>query len=416
MIHFRHKFHPAGHGTFFSGHIWHDGQEAESFAWVYDCGSKRPSRIRGLVEEFAKREGAAHRLDVLCVSHFDSDHVSGLTQLLKNVSVDVLVLPYMTIKDRLLLASEISEEGQPYAASVVAMTLDPLGFLASQGFAERIGRTVFIRGDNQPSGGEGVEPVRTLDVPPRGEASEGRFQWSTETGELKGYGSVDGFNVELASHRTPLIAARVYELVFYNPVPAEDTLLRSKSLGDVVGQVSCIIEDYDLLKPGPPKDGWVEALKHCYADNFGALPKQKNEISLCVFGAPLVKGPFKDCGWFAQRDEMPARPLVAASRKNSILLTGDVVLNRQRLRAIQVHLGDRRWNSLQLMQIPHHGSRNNWELGTAAHCAHDHSIFCAPGVGPHPDDEVKKDLATRNPVVVDYLDPVCVDFHVELVA
>lgn len=145
QMHSRHYFHPAGHGTFFSGHIRVGQDRHDAFTWVYDCGSKRSSHARGLVEAFVAQLDD-NRVDLLCISHFDSDHVCGLELLLKKVRVGTLVLPYLTVEARLHFAAELIEEAVFSASSVAALALDPIGYLQRQGLMERVERVVFVQG------------------------------------------------------------------------------------------------------------------------------------------------------------------------------------------------------------------------------------------------------------------------------
>src|SRR5690606_38026983 len=92
--------HPVGQGGLFSGKI--HGHE-NGFTWVYDCGS---NQIEALHREivFVSRE---RELDVLFISHLDSDHVNGVDRLLSNVKVTEVVLPYL---DSFLMLALVARE------------------------------------------------------------------------------------------------------------------------------------------------------------------------------------------------------------------------------------------------------------------------------------------------------------------
>lgn len=68
-VHIHHHFHAVGHGTFFTGVACVEDQD--SFRWVYDCGSKRRTRIGEVV---AALEAWDHwpqgiTIDLIAISH-----------------------------------------------------------------------------------------------------------------------------------------------------------------------------------------------------------------------------------------------------------------------------------------------------------------------------------------------------------
>ena len=79
--------HPVGQGGFFTGSL---DVGATPFRWAYDCGS---NQLDPLVQEIAS-VAAQGDLDVLFLSHLDSDHVSGIDVLLSQCRVGEVVLPY----------------------------------------------------------------------------------------------------------------------------------------------------------------------------------------------------------------------------------------------------------------------------------------------------------------------------------
>lgn len=430
-MHFRHYFHPAGHGTFFSGHI-RDGKRREVFTWVYDCGSKRPSHARGLVENFVAQLGYRKQIDLLCISHFDSDHVCGLELLLQRVKVGTLVLPYLTIGARLHFAAELREEAEFAASSVAVLTLDPIGYLQRQGLMDNIEHVVFVHGSgtDESSPGEPANETRFQDREPGSSdaaqlAGRGRgrgehlqmevpsFALGRDDPEYGMLRSTADTRLGLASHRKSWTVAGTYEFTFYNAsVQSGITPHSGAPLGQVASDIEDIIQQYELKSLGVPKPGWLAALKNCYIRHFGASARRRNDISLCVFGQPLVSGPFKSCALFRKVLLHQGEALrVKGNQKTGVLLTGDICLNRQELRALQTHLGSTRWDQLRVMQIPHHGSRHNWEPGNSRSCTHEYSVICAAGTKHHPHKDVLRDLTTRSPVLATYEVAQHFDFH-----
>lgn len=92
--------HPVGQGGMFSGKL--DAGNSK-FRWVYDCGtfSKHANLDREI--EKVSEEG---NLDILFLSHMDADHVNGVGKLLKECSVDTVVMPYLSIRSRFSIVTK----------------------------------------------------------------------------------------------------------------------------------------------------------------------------------------------------------------------------------------------------------------------------------------------------------------------
>lgn len=89
--------HPVGHGAFFSEHFFEMGYDKNVFNVVYDCGAKllpkgkRDEEIDNTFSTLARKH-----VDYLFISHLDDDHVNGIQHLVKNGWVDdmtTFVLP-----------------------------------------------------------------------------------------------------------------------------------------------------------------------------------------------------------------------------------------------------------------------------------------------------------------------------------
>lgn len=96
-IRYKQKFHSVGQGLFYSSSLSNGNMTANI---VFDCGSDNIDSINGEVEEYVQ---TVQEIDLLIISHLHYDHVSGLDELLKNVKVKTVVLPYLFPFERLLL-------------------------------------------------------------------------------------------------------------------------------------------------------------------------------------------------------------------------------------------------------------------------------------------------------------------------
>ena len=423
-MHFRHCFHPAGHGTFFSGHI-KNRPDVRDFIWVYDCGSKRLSHLRGLIRNFCinlmQTEPRHDRIELLCISHFDSEHVNGLDLFFRKLRVDTVVLPYMSLPERLLAASEMEEDEIADAAAVAALTLDPLTYFQLRGYGERIGRVILIRGHdpdgaNRPDGGvpppgdgDNLREPRDYNAPL--DVSEGKSLYMSEADAAGSYCNNDAMNLVVRSDTRALGFDGIYEFVFYNKAaPKERAPKSDKSLQQVAAEAAAIVREFEMVGAKVAKPGWCQALKALYEAHFGSTGKEKNEISLCVYGRPILDSDMTPCELYRMQVPGPVVNLKLTSpRKTGVLMTGDSTLKKKDLAALQRHLGADRWQSIGMMQIPHHGSEHNWQDGNGAQCPQDYSVICAPGTQHHPHKSVLKDA--RNAILSTYGLPVAFDYH-----
>lgn len=86
-----------GQGFFHSGEVWGLGND---LLHVYDCGSLDDAALDREIELFFTRHG--RHIDMLFVSHYHYDHVSGLPNLLKNAKVDTVIIPVIAPIERLV--------------------------------------------------------------------------------------------------------------------------------------------------------------------------------------------------------------------------------------------------------------------------------------------------------------------------
>src|SRR5574344_1754172 len=86
MIQLIRTIHAVGHGGFFTEKFCDTEREEMIFNVVYDCGIRGKVNIlkSHITQAFQKNE----KIDVLFISHFDSDHVNGLRYLDSNSNLD----------------------------------------------------------------------------------------------------------------------------------------------------------------------------------------------------------------------------------------------------------------------------------------------------------------------------------------
>lgn len=121
-----------GQGSFHTGFV---RARSRAVPYVYDCGTQ-PRYLADLAREV---DIAVDRLrgqvDLLYLSHFHFDHVSGVEQLLNGASVQRVVLPLTPAADRLiaLAAALRNEERSPVPDWYVELVASPLDYFGSRG-------------------------------------------------------------------------------------------------------------------------------------------------------------------------------------------------------------------------------------------------------------------------------------------
>jgi hypothetical protein len=123
--------HPVGQGLFYSCTIRNEHREI--FRMVFDCGSKTAGAGQTEVTEYRSPGQFVKRgeLDLLVISHFDSDHVNHIKRLLRGIKIKKLVIPMVCFEERLFLAikymGEDHQDQRPEEIdSTFELILDPL--------------------------------------------------------------------------------------------------------------------------------------------------------------------------------------------------------------------------------------------------------------------------------------------------
>lgn len=80
------SIHPVGDGAFYSEVFESNGLANEQFVTVYDCGSNTKSAIKSQIND-SKNE-LNTKINLLFISHFDKDHISGVKELIQTGLLD----------------------------------------------------------------------------------------------------------------------------------------------------------------------------------------------------------------------------------------------------------------------------------------------------------------------------------------
>lgn len=386
------QFWNVGQGLFSSGKILSDTNE---FVWVYDCGSMNQQHITAAVKNM-KETYQNEVIDLLAISHFDKDHISGLTELLKEKKVKRWLLPYYPLWHRLEIALSL---GLALDSEEFRFYLNPAKFMIEQyaDYFEENGELLFVP---PLKAGEEIHFPEYQEEQPFSYQNDEEFK--KELADIpSGKFLNHNISIKLLDPRQSAIFNDI-EFVPYN-MPLEDLSKKPTDICDFQKQVKDIIDCPQTVEEK------IASLKQFYDGNFGANSKPRNKISLFLYigkvsryeNALLRGGKFEGipnltrdlehkhdityaCNCSNQDDYLLDCCGICRNPKRAILYTGDGYLDTpNKFATLQTALGSSRIPHILVFQVPHHGSQNNSYIGLAEFIQPICSIFSARGSKNH---------------------------------
>jgi len=418
---FAYTFHPVGQGLFTSG--WFTRAHKRPFRWVYDCGTSNSqalltSAMDGLQSESVGTRNGRAKIDLVAISHFDADHVSGLLALLNRFDIGILLLPYLTPWQRLKIALR---EDASARSDLLACLIAPTAFLLSRDGEGSIDRILLVPSGEGPAA---PPPELPLDVDPEPFDDDGPLppplykshepQLEPEDGEggdfdpaAVGMGGDEGLahpTVRILPPGATITIGRYWEFVPYND--------GNRAPNDPPAFVQDATAAAQRLRTGKShkvREAALRDLKKIYKKHFGGTSEDKNIISLFLYSGPI--GPVSliaHSEWGQPPDEggsTPPSPWRGWPDRFGQLFTGDGYLDDPvRLQAFIQFYGPSRIERGGCFQVMHHGSRHNWFKGVAQAISPQFSLFSSnPGrkVWHHPDQVVVDDFSGFCPRQID---------------
>ncbi|MGX2967891.1 MBL fold metallo-hydrolase [Ursidibacter sp. B-7004-1] len=385
------EFWAVGQGLFSSGKVLSGGNTA--FSWVYDCGStpdKKTKQTKELDLAIQQMKSQYNDLDLLAISHFDQDHINGISKLLsKYQKVKYILLPYYPLWQRLIIAKYL---GVTSDSPNFNFFIDPVKFIIDQ--FHQIETILLLPSNDQYIPEEPIAPnskeliFNTIDT------QNNEF-------ENRSYSK----KVKWLEPKTRLIFDRV-EFVPYN-TPFDKLKIRPANKSNFQQDVAKLIAKKSLN---------IQAIKNLYDKYFThKLNKSysRNIISLFLYISYLNKSPSRIISYQETENKRSAFLFsnnawnVSSLNKDyrdAILYSGDAFLNaKYQLNDLFSVLGKKRIDRIACFQVAHHGSKYNWQKGLANQLKPYISIFCAdPDAGyHHPHSPVVFDFIQHNPILVD---------------
>jgi hypothetical protein len=397
-------FQNVGQGLFASGTLKPGHPRARAIRWVYDCGSLSSDKlITSGLSGLKKRFGRGNVIDLVALSHFDADHITGICRLLKKFRVETLLLPYVVPWKRLLIAIA---EGIPPTDPLIRFYIDPVAYLDGVG-GPGVGRIVFV----MPGGGDGV-PLEALERGGSGrdETGDAGLTMALEQGGVPEQCGKSKAKVSFLPSGGALRMRDLWEFVPYNDEEPDkdDKRLTENFLAGVA-------DHRERLRKGArltTKQRALTALKKHYDTTFGAGSTQRNAISLHLYSGPItgrrghayIESRVCVGGSNADRHRHVYAADYAHPSQGAVLYSGDAYLDSpDKLQRMISYLNEERILRVAVFQVMHHGSEHNWHGGVAARIAPLFSVFSSdPARHPwhHPHPPVLMDFLPYGPIPI----------------
>ena len=418
-VQFWYQFHAVGQGLFASGHL-REHEHNRQFHWVFDCGtSSRRAYVQREIARF-KPHLNGEPIGLFCLSHFDEDHINGARELLSQQRVEALVMPYFPLVERLQIAFATPGLSDDYLRFLV----DPAGYMFAAA-GDNLGEVILITGGGeQPEEGIEGEPINPSDNPDDRwdfHRPDTKLPDPPSNEDIHGVSDQNSWRaVRVFRHQKPFTVGGAWEFLFFNEhIPdAKSAELRQ--------EVADIVKKYRRTDGSFDGTALLRELKPLYVRKFGSSGLAQNRISLVTYSGPVEKPrvrssdlcgsllpvgiespPWCDwCRWWFHAADRP---------KVSIGYFGDFPLTTpERVRDVRRHFGRRRWNRLQVIQVPHHGSSHSGYDGASGECQHQASVgSSARHSDHHPSQSVLDDLATHGVLLVNEMQTAAFCGHVE---
>ncbi len=372
---------------------------------VYDCGS---NRARAVVERevlsFKARQGS--QFDLLFISHFDKDHVSGLPILAQNrIRFRRVIAPLLTPGERLIAFAKAlvppdsgaqppdpDPEFDEFFRQLTAAPAEALGAVAEQ--VEMV----------EPADGE-LEPEPLPILGPLGGDGE------DPTGDFKLVHRPRTRTVQVAISRKGAhgVGIPIWEFRYY--VLRKVSRQTPQFLWRLATELNMPLSDLVTALEDPK---WILSLvtksqtelRRSY-DSLRGL-RDRNDTSLCLYSGPAVARQ-SFTAWRSRAGHAhPERPEVGCwNVRPGWLGTGDAPLKLpQEVQEFNLYYATRKQN-VGYLALPHHGSRRNHnDLIFDGFDSPPNCVLGADGLYGHPHQEVLLSAARGGSVATIVTDDV----------
>lgn len=314
-------FHPVGQGGFYSESFKTNNN---NFNVVYDCGSISRGVDKVISNSFDKNED----IDILFISHFDSDHVNKINILKNSVSkIKTVIMPLLSEEDKNFLLLVYKWLGSEYKNSLDILN-NPKEFFGSET------KIIWVR-----------------------EVVESRDEESNQ--EIRDVAEIED-GAEIKSGENINFSLEGREFWIYKPYNYKNKI-RHKELLKKFGENNILIND---LKDIKYIFNHTKEIRRCYKEVEGSI----NQNSLVLYSNLIEYKDSTACIYiYIREDYWKFHPFWRyCFSKNQFNLgciyTGDVDLKtivddfKNKIKRCKYYL------PVNTIQVPHHGSKNGFDI------------------------------------------------------
>ena len=333
--------HPIGQGGFYT-ETFVDDNGKEVFNAIYDCGSEtqKPTLIKNYLKGWVERK---QWIDAVFISHLHDDHINGLDYLLSTRKVKNLFLPQLTpevIIEAYLYnyynTGSVDNEGNVFISKALRNE-----------YHVRIVQINEMDSDDNNSG----DPIHINEA------------------VRDPYPSGSVFYYSFMSHHRNML--RWLYIPFNSPLQSKKGSIGNDAFFSSVKSSNGQVDPHKLMKL--IKNEGIEKCKTIYAEYFGKI--RHNSYSMTLFSGIENHSSNKVychvcCPSHYSRFRCCCFDCVHCHKERSclpnFLYTGDFEPNRNNQRMSYVELVKEHlerlglWDTIRGVQVPHHGSRNNF--------------------------------------------------------
>lgn len=351
------RLYSVGQGLFSAGFL-HEGLGKQPvFTWVYDCGTSSAGGVD--LHRFEQDCCGRHIIDLLVISHYHRDHISGISELLRRFTVRDIVLPFQPLDERLWSAFA---QDVDFDSLEMSFFISPLQFIRELSGGARAGFTL-VTAPWQEFAGEPNSTDQTQlhyreesgnETEPSAHLDEGDQSVSSEPQKYR--------ESRVVSSGCTLLFLRDWEFVsLRNDKPsscdASFRLLvhdRRESLVSWQGRtetLSDLKQLYDQKRSGHQAINSASII--LYAGPQPARRPHALALTTSVPNIPSIRFPNVGDGYHLSR--------LAKMSRTGILHSGDARLKTEEdWKELRKHLLER-LGQVGVLQVPHHGSADNYK-------------------------------------------------------
>lgn len=271
------KWWPVGQGLFASGII--KSRQHNPISWVYDCGTVSPQKlISTAITNYEKtcRSFGISSISLAVLSHFDRDHISGFTKLIKAFRIEKLLLPYLPLWQRLILAIE---DGVTTNESFFDFFIDPVKYFCD--LDDKIKEILFVQ---QCSLDDSADDSEGMVLDESGGSVEGLIEADyvnppDDARDDPVIGTQRSTNIRFLKRGGCIRCLRLWEFVPYN-----DAAMAFSATPDFITKAQTLAQK--LMDATTDRDKYLQDLKNHYENNFKNAT-QRNLISLFLYSGPI---------------------------------------------------------------------------------------------------------------------------------